>query len=210
MPEDELQKALAVLRGGGIVAYPTDTVYGLGADALNPEAVARVFQTKGRSQEMALPLLVADLDMLRAVVSDLSETAMALAQRFLPGPLTLVLPKALAVPDIVTAGGPTVAVRIPDHPIPRALAAGLGSPLVGTSANRSGLPSPTTAEGVRRQLGDEVDYVIEGTCPGGIESTVVDVAQTPPKILRHGAVPTEAVRAIVGDRICSETLTAEG
>ena len=192
-----LRKAVEVLLNGGIVAYPTDTVYGLGANGLDPAAVRRVFEVKRRPLTMPVPLLVADLAMLRSVVEGLPEVALALAERFLPGPLTLVLPRAPAVPEIVTAGAPSVAVRIPDHPVPVRLAAGIGAPLVGTSANRSGQPSPTTADEVRAQLGAEIDWVVDGDCPGGVESTVIDLTEATPRILRPGAVPAEALEEVL-------------
>ncbi len=193
----QLGKAIEILRNGGLVAYPTDTVYGLGAHCLDAHAVLRVFEVKRRSLTAPLPLLVADLSMLRATVADFPEVAAALVERFLPGPLTLVLPKAPTIPDIVTAGSKTVAIRIPDHPVPVGLAAGIGAPLVGTSANRSGRPSPTTAAEVFDQLGESVDLLVEGVCRGGIESTVVDLSQGPPKIVRQGGVPAEAIEEVL-------------
>ena len=196
----QLSKAVEVLRQGGTVAYPTDTVYGLGANGLDPAAVRRVFQVKVRPLTMPVPLLVADLDMLRSVVDDLPAFAVVLADFFLPGPLTMVLPKAEAVPEIVTAGGDTVAVRIPDHPVPVELAAEIGTPLVGTSANRSGQPSPTTADEVRAQIGSEVDWVVEGECAGEVESTVIDLTEEVPRIVRLGAIPVEAIEQVLALR----------
>ena len=195
--QGQLRKAVEVLLNGGIVAYPTDTVYGLGANGLDPAAVRRVFEVKRRPLTMPVPLLVADLAMLRSVVEGLPEVALSLVERFLPGPLTLVLPRAPVVPEIVTAGAPSVAVRIPDHPVPVRLAAGIGAPLVGTSANRSGQPSPTTADEVRAQLGAEIDWVVDGDCPGGVESTVVDLTDATLRILRPGAVPAEALEEVL-------------
>ncbi len=199
--EQQVQEAIRVLRDGGIVAYPTDTVYGLGANGLDATAVRRVFTAKRRPLTMAVPLLVADMDMLRSCAISVTEPARLLAERFLPGPLTLVLSKAPIVPDVVTAGSPTVALRIPDHPVPRALAAGIGAPLVGTSANRSGLPSQVTAEEVRAELGDEVDMVIEGTCRGGVESTIVDCTGAAPRVLRVGAISLDLIEETLGMRV---------
>ncbi len=199
--EQQIREALAALRRGGLVAYPTDTVYGLGCDARDPQAVRRVFEVKGRPSGMALPLLVADLEMLERASAGLPAAAYILAARFLPGPLTLVVLKAPWVPEIVTAGQPTVALRIPGHPAPRLLAAGLGAPIVGTSANRSGQPSAVTAGEVRRQLGALVDYVIDGVCSGGVESTIVDLTQRPPRILRAGAIPAERIEEALGPSI---------
>ena len=198
--QGQLRKAVEVLLSGRIVAYPTDTVYGLGANGLDPEAVRRVFAVKRRPLTMPLPLLVADLAMLRSVVESLPEVALALVERFLPGPLTLVLPRAPVVPDIVTAGAPSVAVRIPDHPVPVWLARGMAAPLVGTSANRSGQSSPTTADEVQAQLGDEVDYVVDGDCPGGVESTIIDLTDAAPRIVRPGAVSAEALEELLASQ----------
>ncbi|MCH8196429.1 MAG: threonylcarbamoyl-AMP synthase [Chloroflexi bacterium] len=198
MVEEQLREALATLRGGGLVAYPTDTVYGLGANALDTRAVQRIFEAKGRPTTQPLPLLVADLPMLKQTAVLVSPTAETLAQRFLPGPLTLVLHKSSWVPSAVTGGGPTVAVRIPGHEIPRALSAGLDAPLVGTSANPSGAPSVTSAEEVRRQLGGLVDYVMDGECSGGRESTVLDLTRDPPVILRQGAIARREIERVLG------------
>jgi len=185
----QVEQGISVLKNGGVVAFPTDTVYGLGAGVGDEGAVARVYQLKGRPREMALPLLLADLSQINDVASDVSPLAWALIRRFLPGALTLVLPKAAGLPDIITAGGETVAVRIPAHPVPVALAEGIGSPIVGTSANLSGSPSAITAADVRDQFGDRIDLIIDGgRCPGGIESTVVDVTGETPLVLREGAV----------------------
>ena len=194
----QIQSALTALRRGGLVAYPTDTVYGLGADAYNEAAVRRVFAVKERPLSMPLPLLVADLAMLESCAARLSPEARLLAERFMPGALTLIVAKAPAIPDVVTAGGPSVGLRIPDHEVPRALAAGLGRPLVGTSANRSGFGSVTGADEVRAQLGTTVDEVVEGLCHGGIESTVVDMTHLPPKVVRRGAIAIEAIEAVLG------------
>jgi len=185
----QVEQGISVLKNGGVVAFPTDTVYGLGADAGDEGVVERVYQLKGRPREMALPLLLADSSQIDDVASDVSPLAWALIRRFLPGALTLVLPKAAGLPDIITAGGETVAVRIPAHPVPVALAEGIGSPIVGTSANLSGSPSALTAADVRDQFGDRIDLIIDGgRCPGGIESTVVDVTGEAPLVLREGAV----------------------
>ncbi|MEE9284168.1 MAG: L-threonylcarbamoyladenylate synthase [Dehalococcoidia bacterium] len=191
---EQHREALAALRRGGLVAYPTDTVYGLGVHALDLQAVRRIYRAKNRPLSQPLPLLVADFDMLGRVAW-LGPMARLLARRFLPGPLTLVLPKSTWVPAIVTAGRSTVAVRIPAHATPRALSAGLGAPLVGTSANLSAHPSATSAEEVRRHLGSLVDLVIEGECPGGQESTVLDLTQDRPHILRQGALPQSEIEA---------------
>ncbi len=184
-----MEQGISVLKNGGVVAFPTDTVYGLGAGAGDEGAVERVYQLKGRPRDMALPLLLAGEEQIAQAAADVSPLAWALIRRFLPGALTLVLPKAPGLPDIITAGGETVAVRIPAHPVPVALAEGIGSPIVGTSANLSGSPSALTAEDVRGQFGDRIDLVIDGgRCPGGIESTVVDATGEKPLVLREGAI----------------------
>ncbi len=198
MADHEFLRAVDALRSGGTVAYPTDTVYGLGSHGLDPDAVRRVFTIKQRPVTMAVPLLVADLEMLRFVVACLPNIATDLVERFMPGPLTLVLRRSPVVPDIVTAGGDTVAVRIPDHAIPRRLARELGAPIVGTSANRSGMPSPVSAEEVRTQLGADVDLILDGVCSRGVESTIVDLSGKSPVILRQGALSAEEISRVTG------------
>jgi L-threonylcarbamoyladenylate synthase len=196
--QQQIRKALETLRSGGLIAYPTDTVYGLGADATNEDAVRKVFRVKSRPLTMALPILLADMDMLHAATQELPDSVSPLAERFWPGALTLIVRKSLLIPDIVTAGAPTVAVRIPNHPTPRALAKGLGKPLVGTSANRSGQPSETTAHAVQAQLRGDVDIVVSGQCKGGVESTILDLTQRPPRIVRAGPVTKEAIEGVIG------------
>lgn len=186
---------MAILKKGGVVAYPTDTVYGLGASMNSISAIERVFEIKGRSKGMALPLLVADREQIRQVAVSIPPTAWRLACNFLPGALTLVLLKSDAVPDIITGGGKTVAVRIPDHPLPLAIIRGLGVPIVGTSANLSGRPPALTAREVKEQLGDKVDLIIDGgRCKGGVESTVLDLTKKVPTVLRAGAIPMEELQ----------------
>ncbi len=195
--EQLVEKGISVLKQGGIVAFPTDTVYGLGASINSESAVERIYQVKGRPRNMALPLLLADISQISEIAYPVQEIARVLARSFLPGALTLVLRKTGSVPDTVAAGGETVAVRVPDHPIPLALAKGLGAPIVGTSANLSGQPSPLTAEEVYSQLGDKVDLIIDGgRCPGGRESTVVDVSGEAPVILREGAISREELEQV--------------
>lgn len=195
----QVEKGVSILKRGGVIAYPTDTVYGLGASAYLPEAVKRIFEVKERPRNMPLPLILADESQLTEVTAEISPVARLLIKEFLPGALTLVLLKSNSVPDIVSGGSDTVAVRIPAHPVPVALARGLGAPLVGTSANLSGEPSPLTAEEVDSQLGDKIDLIINaGRCPGGIESTVVDLTGKKPVILRQGAIPAEAIERVAG------------
>jgi L-threonylcarbamoyladenylate synthase len=197
--ERQTKQAIEILREGGIVAYPTDTVYGLGADPLNKRAVDKIYSAKKRPYNQPLPLLLADKSDLSKVASTLPDIVWKLAERFWPGGLTLVLKKSSWVPVHVTAGGDSIAVRVPNHAIPIALVQGLASPIIGTSANLSGRPSPVTAEEVREQLGEGVDLIINGgRCPGGIESTVLDVSGKIPTLVREGAVPKEKLERICG------------
>ncbi len=185
----QVEKGIAILRQGGIVAYPTDTVYGLGACMNIRPAVERIYQVKQRSLDMALPLLVANFSQINKLAGTVPAVALKLISQFLPGAVTIVLPASPFVPDVITAGGTTVAVRIPAHPIPLALIEGIGTPLVGTSANISGKPSPLTAAEVYDQLGDEVDMIIDDgqPCPG-TASTIVDVTGDVPVVTREGTI----------------------
>jgi len=188
-----VEKGVKILREGGVIAFPTDTVYGLGADAFNPEAVARIYAIKNRPETMPFPLLIADISQLTAIAEPTSEIAWFLARCFWPGGLTLVLPKAASLP-LYLAEGSTVGVRIPNHPICLTLIKCLGRPIIGTSANQSGKVSSLTAYEVKQQLGDKVDLIIDGgKCPGGNESTVVDVNGGVPIILRQGIIPQHEI-----------------
>lgn len=190
----QIDKAVDILKTGGIVAYPTDTVYGLGADAFNADAVAKIYRVKKRSRDMPLPLLIADAGQVALVAGAVSHYAHVLMERFWPGGLTLVLFKAASLPYIVTVGSDKVAVRVPDHIVPLAIIRKLGKPIIGTSANVSNKPSPVTAQGVEEQLDGQVDLIIDGgRCPGGVESTVVDVTGDVPVVLRRGIVPEDAI-----------------
>jgi L-threonylcarbamoyladenylate synthase len=192
----QIERGISILKQGGLVAFPTDTVYGLGAGASNQPAVAKIYQIKERPRDMALPLLLAHTSQISEVASPVPPIAWLLADKFLPGALTIVLYKSNSVLDIVTGGGSTVAVRIPAHPIPVALAQDLG-PIVGTSANLSGKPSALTADEVCSQFGDKIDLVIDaGRCPGGRESTIVDVTGEVPVVLREGAIPREELKRV--------------
>lgn len=197
--QEQIERGISILRQGGLVAYPTDTVYGLGACANLPQAVERIYKVKERPQNMPLPLLLADVSQITEFAEQASPVARILIRHFWPGALTLVLPKSNSVLDIITAGGATIAVRVPAHPVPVALAEGLGTPIVGTSANLSGMPSPLTASEVYSQLGDKIDWIINGgRCPGGRESTIVDVTGEVPIILREGAISREELEQICG------------
>jgi L-threonylcarbamoyladenylate synthase len=199
-PQPEpITAAAAVLRGGGLVAFPTETVYGLGANALDAAAVGRVFQAKGRPANNPLIVHVGDAAGARAVAAAWPDNAATLAARFWPGPLTLVLPRRPEVPDAVTAGGPTVAARVPAHPVARALLAATGLHVAAPSANRSAGLSPTRAEHVLGDLDGRIEMVLDGgPTPGGIESTVLDLTADPPRLLRPGPVSCEDLEAVLG------------
>lgn len=196
---ETLARAAAVLRGGGLVAFPTETVYGLGANALDTAAVARIFDAKGRPANNPLIVHVgAEADLPR-VVAAWPDSARRLACQFWPGPLTLVLPRGAEVPDIVTAGGPTVAVRMPAHPVAGALIRAAAVPLAAPSANRSGELSPTSADHVARGLSGRIDMILDaGPTQIGIESTVLDLSMNPPRLLRPGHVSRSEIEAIIG------------
>lgn len=191
-----LEGAVRCLSEGGLVAFPTDTLYGLAAAASNDRAVKRLFEVKGRAPDMALPILIRSIDDADVVATDIAPAARILMEAFWPGGLTLVLRRHPRFRSLALAGGETVALRVPDHPVALELMRRLREPITGTSANLSGLPGPRTAEEVRRQLGDRVDLIVDGgPCPGGIESTVVDCTVDPPRLLRQGAVSAERVTA---------------
>lgn len=197
--QEQIERGISMLRQGGLVAFPTDTVYGLGACANLPQAVERVYAVKERPKNMPLPLLLADKSQITKIADSVPPIAWLLIHSFLPGALTIVLPKSNSVPDIITTGGKTIAIRIPAHPIPVALIEGLGTPIVGTSANLSGRPSLLTADEVYSQLGDKIDLIIDGgRCLGGRESTIVDVTGEVPVVLREGAISREELEQVCG------------
>lgn len=194
-----IARAAAVLRAGGLVAFPTETVYGLGANALDAAAVGRIFAAKGRPAYNPLIVHVAAAEAARELVREWPEAAGLLAARFWPGPLTLVLPRRPMVPDVVTAGLDTVAVRVPRHPVALALLRAASLPVAAPSANRYTRVSPTTAEHVRQGLGDHIDLILDaGPAPVGIESTVLDLSRGQPRLLRPGTIPVTAIEAVVG------------
>jgi L-threonylcarbamoyladenylate synthase len=199
-PDPEaVARAAAVLRAGGLVAFPTETVYGLGAHAMDPAAVARIFAAKGRPASNPLIVHLAGADRVSDVAAAWPEAAARLAERFWPGPLTLVLPRHPRVPEAVTAGGPTVAVRVPAHPVARALLGAAGVPVAAPSANRSSRLSPTRAGHVLQDLAGRIDLVLDGgPCAGGIESTVLDVTAAPPRLLRPGLASRAELEAVIG------------
>lgn len=188
-----------ILRQGGVVAFPTETVYGLGARGFDGEAVARIFSIKGRPFDNPLIVHIAEQEQLRLLTSEVTATADELIKTFWPGPLTLVLKRLDAVPAIVSAGLSTIAVRMPSHPMALALIRELNEPIAAPSANRSGRPSPTSARTVREELGTSVDFILDGgPCAVGLESTVLDLTASPPRILRPGAIAVEALRDVLG------------
>lgn len=200
-PEPErIARAAAVIRGGGLVAFPTETVYGLGANALDEAAVRKLYAAKGRPSYNPLIVHVADTEGARALVTAWPDAADRLARAFWPGPLTLVLPRAPRLPARVSAGLSTVAVRVPDHPIALALLHAADAPIVAPSANPSGAVSPTRAEHVERGLGNRVDLVLDGGPTGvGIESAVVDLSGQRPSLLRPGAISAHDLQPYVGE-----------
>jgi len=184
----EIDKGVTILRKGGVIAFPTDTVYGLGADAFNATAVERIYKIKNRSRHQQLPLLIADVEQLTALANPISGIAWFLTRHFWPGGLTLVLAKTDALPAHL-ASGATIAVRIPNQHVCLALIKNLGNPIIGTSANISGQPPALTFDEVRQQLAGKIDFVLNGgKCPGGKESTVVDITHGAPAILRQGII----------------------
>jgi L-threonylcarbamoyladenylate synthase len=198
--QDAPPRAVRLLAKGRLVAFPTDTFYALGANALDEAAVMRVFAAKRRPLSAALPVFVADRDQWRALVIDLPDAAGRLADRFWPGALTIVCRRAPEVPALLAGGGETVGIRQPALPIVLGLCGALGGPIVGTSANRHGGPAPVTAIQVVLDLGPEVDMILDGgRCPLARPSTVIDVTRHPPMIVREGAVPLAAVREIIGE-----------
>ena len=197
-----IARAARILRRGGLVAFPTETVYGLGADALDPRAVRRIFRAKGRPPRNPLIVHVASVRQAESLAAALPPAARRLMRRFWPGPLTIVLPKSDRVPSVVTAGLRTVALRMPAHPAARALLRAAGVPVAAPSANRSGRPSPTTAAHVVADLGPRVDAVLDGgPARVGLESTVVDLSGPEPRVLRPGAVTPAQIARVLGRRV---------
>jgi L-threonylcarbamoyladenylate synthase len=195
----EIEAAARLLRAGRLVAFPTETVYGLGANALDPEAVARIYAVKGRPPTSPLIVHVATIEMAQSLVTSWPDLADRLAQRFWPGPLTLVLEKQPTIPSIVTAGLATIGLRMPAHPMALALIKAAGVPLAAPSANRFTQLSPTTADHVRRSLGSDVDLILDGgPCEVGIESIVLSLEGPQPVLLRPGGISRSELEAAIG------------
>ena len=198
-PEDTAAAA-AILRRGGLVGIPTETVYGLGADGLNSEAVAHIFEAKGRPQDNPLILHIPSADHLERYCTDIPDRAYALAEAYWPGPLTMILRRRPLVPDVVTAGLDTVGMRCPAHPVCRAILRVAQVPVAAPSGNTSGRPSPTTAAHMLEDMDGKIDAVVDGgPCAVGVESTIVDLTETPPRLLRPGGITLEQLEAVLGE-----------
>jgi L-threonylcarbamoyladenylate synthase len=200
--EADIVRAVSTLRAGGLVAFPTETVYGLGADAANEGAVRKIFTAKGRPQDHPLIVHIADSEQIGAWARDIPPAARVLAQRFWPGPLTMVLQRADGVSDVVTGGQRTIAIRAPSHPVAGALLARFGGGIAAPSANRYGRVSATTAEHVRREFGNDVDCILDGGATDiGIESTIVDLSGDGASVLRPGAITEGMLEQALGARL---------
>ena len=195
--DEKIKKAAEIIKSGGVVAFPTETVYGLGANAYDEQAVKKIFELKGRPQDNPLIVHISKKQDVYIVAREIPEKAKVLIREFWPGPLTLVLPKNPSIPDIVTAGLDTVAVRMPDHPIALKLIRLSGVPIAAPSANISGKPSATQPEHIKKYFGEKV-FLIEGEVKIGIESTVLDLTEDVPKILRPGAITKEMIERKIG------------
>jgi L-threonylcarbamoyladenylate synthase len=199
LSSEPVERAVAVLRRGGLVAFPTETVYGLGADAANDAAVTKIYRVKGRPAGHPLIVHIGAAAQLARWARDVPESARKLAERFWPGPLTLVLKRSPEVHDLVTGGQDTIGLRVPGHPLALELLRAFGGGIAAPSANKFGRISPTTAEHVRRDLGDEVDFILDGgPCEVGIESTIVDLSRGYPVLLRPGRVGASDIAAVIG------------
>ncbi len=197
-----IRRAAALLREAKLIAYPTETFYGLGADPRSPEAVETIFAAKGRPERMALPLIAADRRSVLECVREFSDAAERLASAFWPGALTLVLPASPSLPPRLLGNGHSVGIRISPHPVAAALAGAFGSAIVATSANRSGQPAPMTAHDVHQALGEDVALILDGgPTQGGHASTVLDLTTDPPRVVRAGAIPLTAIEQALGRRL---------
>ena len=197
---NDIDRAAEILRSGGLVGIPTETVYGLGANGLDPMAVRSIFQAKGRPQDNPLILHIPDPSWLERYCEDIPEEAWRLAKRFWPGPLTMILRRRPVVPDEVTAGLDTVGMRCPAHELCRAVITVAGVPVAAPSGNTSGRPSPTSVADMLEDMDGKIDAVLDGgDCRVGVESTIIDVTASPPRLLRPGGVPLEELRDVLGE-----------
>ena len=204
----DTQAAAEILKRGGLLGIPTETVYGLGASGLDPEAVAHIFAAKGRPQDNPLILHVPSADWLARYCEDIPAAAYALAERFWPGPLTMILRRRPIVPDAVTAGLDTVGMRCPDHAVTRAIIAAAGVPVAAPSGNTSGRPSPTSAADMLEDMDGKIDGIVDGgPCTVGVESTIIDLTLTPPRLLRPGGVTLEQLRDALGEVNVDQAVT---
>ena len=196
----EADRAAEILKAGGLLGIPTETVYGLGANGLDPDAVARNFAAKGRPQDNPLILHIPSADWLERYCLDIPNGAYALARRFWPGPLTMILKRRSVVPDVVTAGLDTVGMRCPAHPVCRAILTAAGVPVAAPSGNTSGRPSPTNMADMLEDMDGKIEGIVDGgPCSVGVESTIVDLTVTPPRLLRPGGVTLEELRDVLGE-----------
>lgn len=210
LSEEECNTAALIIRNGGLLGIPTETVYGLGADALNEDACRRIYEAKGRPQDNPLIIHIADASWLSRYCRDIPEAAYALARRFWPGPLTMILPKRDIVPMRTTGGLDTVGVRCPDHPVTLELIRRAGVPVAAPSGNLSGRPSPTTAQHMAEDMTGRIDGIVDGgPCGVGVESTIIDLTVSPPRLLRPGGLPLEALEEVLGTVQVDSAVTAE-
>ena len=209
LTEKDMEAAAAILRAGGLVGIPTETVYGLGANGLDPAAVRRIFEAKGRPQDNPLILHIPDPSWLERYCRDVPAAARRLAEQFWPGPLTMILPRRALVPDEVTCGLETVGVRCPDHPVTLDIIRAAGVPVAAPSGNRSGRPSPTCARHMLEDMEGRIQAVVDGgPCGVGVESTIVDLTLPVPRLLRPGGLPLEALEAVLGHVDVDRAVTA--
>ena len=205
---DQIAEGAEIIRSGGLLAIPTETVYGLGANGLDPEAVRHIFEAKGRPQDNPLILHVAGADWLERYCADIPPAAYALAERFWPGPLTMILKRKDVVPDVTTGGLDTVGMRCPDHPVTLRIIAAADLPVAAPSANTSGRPSCTNAADVMEDMLGRIDGIMDGgPCAVGVESTIIDLTVTPPQLLRPGGLPLEALREALGEVTVDKAVT---
>ena len=200
LTERDIAAAAAILRDGGLLGIPTETVYGLGADGLNAEAVRRIFEAKGRPQDNPLILHIPEASWLERYCHDIPEAAYRLAEKFWPGPLTMILPRRAVVPDEVTCGLDTVGMRCPNHPVTLAIIRAAAIPVAAPSGNLSGRPSPTCARHILEDMDGRIDAIVDGgPCGVGVESTIIDLTASVPRLLRPGGLPLEALRDVLGE-----------